>query len=138
MATDAGAGAGARRQARERALGLLYEAEAKDVSPSGIVADLPVEPDAFARQLVEGVEGRRVEIDGLLGTHAIGWTLERMPVIDLALLRLATFELLGRPEIPVGVVISEAVELAKQYSTEESGRFVNGLLSTVAAAVRPG
>ncbi len=130
--------AGARRQARERALGLLYEAEAKGAPLSGVVADLPVEPDAFAAALVAGVEERIDRIDGLITAHAIGWTMERMPVVDRALLRLATFELLGLPDVPVGVVISEAVDLAKEYSTDESGRFVNGLLSAVAAEVRPG
>ncbi|MDG6938571.1 MAG: transcription antitermination protein NusB, partial [Nitrososphaerota archaeon] len=66
-----------------------------------------------------------------------GWALERMPAVDRSLLRLATFELLGRPDTPTGVVISEAVELAKEYSTEESGRFVNGVLAALAAVTRP-
>ena len=60
-----------------------------------------------------------------------------MPVVDRALLRMATYELLARPDVPTGAVISEAVELATQYSTEESGRFVNGVLATIAAVVRP-
>jgi N utilization substance protein B len=129
---------GARRQARERALGLLYEAEAKDAAPSLVLADLPVAPDAFAAELVSGVESRRAEIDALLSAHAIGWSVDRMPTVDRSLLRLATFELLASPRTPTGVVISEAVDLAKQYSTEESGRFVNGVLSAVALEVRAG
>jgi N utilization substance protein B len=137
--TPAGDGAaGERRQARERALGLLYEAEAKDLPPDEVVDDLPVAPDAFAAQLVHGVQARGAEIDALIGAHAIGWGMERMPVVDRTLLRLATFELLARPEVSVGVIISEAVALAKQYSTDESGRFVNGVLSAVAGATRPG
>ncbi|HET9070860.1 MAG TPA: transcription antitermination protein NusB, partial [Acidimicrobiales bacterium] len=64
------------------------------------------------------------------------WSVDRMPAVDRSLLRLATFELLGRPDTPTGVVISEAVDLAKEYSTEESGRFVNGVLAAVAAEVR--
>lgn len=128
--------AGVRRQARERALGLLYEAEVKDDAPSGIVADLPVAPDPYAVALVEGVEAHAAEIDRLLAAHAIGWSVDRMPAVDRSLLRLATFELLGRPDTPTGVVISEAVDLAKEYSTEESGRFVNGVLAAVAAEVR--
>ena len=76
------------------------------------------------------------EIDELIAGYAIDWTLDRMPVIDRTLLRMATFELLARPDVPTGVVISEAVELAKVYSTEESGRFVNGVLASIAAAVR--
>jgi transcription antitermination protein NusB len=129
---------GGRRQARERALALLYEADAKGTSPTAVVGDLPLAPDRFAAELVQGVEAREAEIDQVIATHSIGWSVERMPVIDRTLLRLATFELLGRPDVPTGVVISEAVELAKQYSTDESGRFVNGVLSAVAGAVRPG
>jgi N utilization substance protein B len=129
--------AGSRRQARERALALLYEADAKDVTPGKVIAELPVAPDAFVIALVSGVEERSVEIDALLARHAIGWSVARMPVVDRTLLRLATFELLGRPDVPTGAVISEAIDLAKQYSTEESGRFVNGVLSAVAAATRP-
>jgi N utilization substance protein B len=130
------AAVGARRAARERALGLLYEAETKALAPSQVIAELPVPPDRFANDLVVGVEAREAEIDGLIATYAIGWTVERMPVVDRALLRLATYELLGRPDVPTGVVLSEAVELATQYSTEESGRFVNGVLSAIAAQVR--
>ena len=129
--------AGARRQARERALGLLYEAEAKGEAPTTVLASLPVDPDPYATALVKGVERHGDEIDRLIASHAIGWALERMPAVDRSLLRLATFELLGRPDTPTGVVISEAVELAKQYSTEESGRFVNGILGTLAGVARP-
>jgi transcription antitermination protein NusB len=130
--------AGGRRQARERALALLYEAEAKGTPPMTVVGDLPLPPDPFARELIEGVETRLSEIDKMIAEHSIGWTMDRMPVIDRTVLRLATFELIGRPDVPTGVVISEAVELAKQYSTDESGRFVNGVLSAVATAARPG
>jgi N utilization substance protein B len=129
-------GVGARREARERALGLLYEAEAKDLTPAEVVAALPLEPDEFALALVLGVGEHAADIDELLARFARGWTIERMPSIDRALLRLAVFELAHRPDVPTGVVISEAVELAKQYSTEESGRFVNGMLSSIAAELR--
>jgi N utilization substance protein B len=129
--------AGGRRQARERALALLYEADAKDVTPEVVIAELPVTPDDFVVALVVGVSQRTAEIDALLAEHAIGWSVDRMPVVDRTLLRLATFELLGRPDVPTGAVISEAIDLAKQYSTEESGRFVNGVLSAVAAVTRP-
>src|SRR5579875_538942 len=130
-------GAGGRRQARERGLGLLYEADAKGLSPRAGMEELPVAPDRFAAELVTGVQARAARIDELLAAHAIGWKLDRMPVVDRTILRLATFELLARPDVPTGVVISEAVEMAKQYSTDESGRFVNGVLSAVAAAARP-
>jgi N utilization substance protein B len=126
-----------RSEARERALLLLYEAEAKGGEPRDVVAHLPAAPDPLAAMLVEGVQDHRDEIDRLLSGHARGWTLERMPVIDRTVLRIATFELLGRPDVPTAVVIDEAVELAKRFSTDDSGRFVNGMLSAIAREVRP-
>ncbi|MGH9056696.1 MAG: transcription antitermination factor NusB [Acidimicrobiales bacterium] len=129
--------AGARREARERALSLLYEAESKGVAPGTVLSELPVTPDRYASDLVEGVERDLARIDALLAAHSIGWEIDRMPAVDRALLRMATFELLDRPDVPTAVVISEAVELAKQYSTDDSGRFVNGVLATVAGVVRP-
>lgn len=88
--------------------------------------------------MVSGVETNSARIDELISSHAIDWALDRMPVIDRTLLRMATFELLELDDIPTAVVISEAVDLAKQYSTDESGRFVNGVLAAVAAEVRAG
>ena len=129
---------GSRRAARERALSLLYEAEMKAVDPAAVLAELPSAPDPFVVGLVEGVGAHRAEIDSVLAGFAVDWPVERMPAVDRNLLRLAVFELRWRPEVPVGVVISEAVELAKAYSTEESGRFVNGVLAAVAAAERAG
>lgn len=126
-----------RREARERALSLLYEAESKDASPAEVLDGLPVPPDQFTALIVEGVGARQDELDAIIACHAIGWALERMPAVDRAVLRMATFELLALPDVPTGVVLSEAVELASRYSTEESGRFVNGVLSSVAGDVRP-
>lgn len=111
---------------------LLYEAEAKDLPPTELLAQLPVAPEPFVAELVGGVEHHRSRIDGVIGAKAIGWTLDRMPAVDRNILRLAIFELLERPDVPPAVAISEAVELAKRYSTEESGRFVNGVLAAVA------
>ena len=128
------ASAGSRREARERALELLYEAFAKDGDVSSVLSGLAVSPDPYAVSLVRGVESRAAEIDALISAHAKGWTIDRMPVMDRTLLRMAIFELLGEPDLPVAVVISEAVELAKRYSTEDSGRFVNGVLSAVVRA----
>jgi N utilization substance protein B len=127
---------GTRREARERALSLLYEADAKGVSPEAVLAELPVPPGPFVVDLVRGVAERRQQLDQLIGRYSIDWAPERMPVIDLTLLRMSTYELLARPDIPTGVVISEAVDLAKLYSTEESGRFVNGVLASIAAEIR--
>ena len=128
--------AGSRRGARERALELLYEAYAKDVEVSVVLADLVVVPDPYAVELVRGVEAQAAKVDALISEFARGWSIERMPVIDRAMLRIAVFELVERVDVPVAVVISEAVELAKRYSTEDSGRFVNGVLSAVATMAR--
>ena len=126
-----------RHQSRERALSLLYEAEIKGESPASVMDALPVAPDPFARELVEAVEDHEAECDALLEGASVGWPLERMAVVDRLVLRLAVAELLDPEGPPVAVVIDEAVDLAKAYSTEESGRFVNGVLSAVAAQVRP-
>jgi N utilization substance protein B len=128
---------GTRREARERALSLLYEADAKGLSPETVLAELPVPPAPFVAELVRGVAERREQIDRLIGRYSIDWRTDRMPVVDLTLLRMSTYELLAMPGIPTGAVISEAVDLAKLYSTEESGRFVNGVLASIAAETRP-
>lgn len=128
---------GPRHEARERSLSLLYEAELKSVEPSEVVQSLPASPDAFTLQLVEGVGRHRTEIDSLIADAAVSWEIERMPIVDRTILRLATFELLQQHATPVPVVIDEAVELAKQYSTDASGGFVNGVLSEIAGRLRP-
>jgi transcription antitermination protein NusB len=128
---------GSRREARERALGLLYEAHAKSLSPADLLAELPVAPDPFAADLVVGVGAHAARLDEIISRFSVDWTLDRMPVIDLTLLRIAVYELLERPDVPTGAVISEAVALAKSYSTDESGRFVNGVLGSIAMEVRP-
>jgi transcription antitermination protein NusB len=130
-------GLGSRREARERALSLLYEADAKACPPGEVLEGLPVPPDRFAGDLVAGVGDHLAEIDDRIRRFARGWALERMPVVDRTVLRMAIYELLYRPDVPTGVAISEAVELAKRYSTDDSGRFVNGMLSNIAEEVRP-
>jgi N utilization substance protein B len=127
-----------RSDARERALLLLYEAEAKNKGITDIVAGQVVEPDALTRLLVNGVDEHSGELDSLIRDHARNWSLERMPAIDRSVLRIAIFELAYRPDVPVAVVIDEAVTLAKRFSTDESGRFVNGMLSSIASKVRAG
>jgi N utilization substance protein B len=126
-----------RHQARERALSLLYEAELKDEPPSVVLAALVVEPDQYARVLLGAVEERQEEIDHLVDGAAIGWDIDRMAVVDRNVLRLAVAELLTQGDVPVAVILNEAVELATGYSTDESGRFVNGVLATLAARLRP-
>jgi transcription antitermination protein NusB len=125
-----------RREARERALGLLYEAETKGVSGADVLADLPVAADEFAAALVTAVDEHRERIDALLTEHARGWTLARMPALDRAALRMGTAELITRADVPTAVVLNETVELASRFSTDDSGRFVNGLLAKIATEVR--
>jgi len=127
---------GTRRQARELALSLLYEADAKSTSPSAVLDDFPIEPDPFAADLVAGVAKHGDEVDGYIRRFAKDWSLERMPVVDRNLLRIGVYELVHRPDVPTAAVISEAVELARRYSTDESGRFVNGMLGRIADEVR--
>ena len=127
-----------RRDARERALGLLYEAEAKGCTGAEVLDALPVVPDDFADGLVRAVDEHREQIDGLLSQFSKGWTLSRMPALDRAALRMGTAELLTRPDVPTAVVLNETVDLAKRFSTDDSSRFVNGLLAKVATEVRPG
>jgi transcription antitermination protein NusB len=126
-----------RSDARERALYLLYEAQVKDISPLDALDLQIVEPDELTALLVHGVTDHRERLDAAISARATGWSLERMPVLDLNVLRLGAFELAERPDVPVAVVIDEAVELAKRFSTDNSGRFVNGVLSALVADLRP-
>ncbi len=126
-----------RHQARERALSLLYEAELKGRTSTEVLDDLPVAPDVYTVALMREVAARSDEIDALVDGAAIGWDLDRMAVVDKNVLRLAVVELLAFPDVPTAVVLNEAVELASAYSTDDSGRFVNGILATLAEQLRP-
>ena len=126
----------ARSKARKRALDILFEAEQRGLSPLPLLRDrLPVaEPpiSEYSVSLIEGVVAHQARIDELLSSYAIDWTLDRMPPVDRGLLRIAVFELLWVDDVPDGVVISEAVELATSLSTDESPKFVNGILGRIA------
>ncbi len=129
-------GVGTRRESRERALALLYEAEQKGNQPlASIIDELPVPPEAFAGELVVGVSDHLEQIDTLISRFSERWSIERMPAIDRALLRVGTYEL-AHTDVPVGACISEAVELGKRYSTDDSHKFLNGMLARIAAEVR--
>ena len=125
-----------RREARERALALCYELEAKGETADVVLAELPAPPDEYTVTLVRGVGDHQGELDQWLGKYSERWAVERMPAVDRALLRIGSYELGYQPELPVGVVIDEAVELARQYSTQDSGRFVHALLARIADQVR--
>jgi len=123
---------GARSKARKRALDVLYEADQRGAAPLDTLRDRlalsdPPVPE-YSVHLVEGVVEHLVRIDELLETYAQEWTIDRFPAVDLAVLRIGTFELLWCDDIPDAVAVSEAVELAASLSTDESPAFVNGLL----------
>jgi len=125
-----------RHEARERAIGLLYEREARELRAAELLAQLPLTPNAYAVAAIEGIEDDQSEIDALIDEHADGWSVDRLPNVDRAILRLAVWELLSQPEVPPAVVIDEAIELAKEYSTERSASFVNGVLDSIARSAR--
>jgi len=125
-----------RREARERALELCFELEARNLDVDGLLAGLPVAPDPYTVKLVRGVDAHREDLDALLRKFSEHWAIERMPAVDRALLRMGGYELGWEPELPTAVVIDEAVDLAGRYSTKDSGRFVNALLARMAEELR--
>jgi N utilization substance protein B len=128
---------GKRRDARELALRVLFQVDMARVEPGAAMeasfSEGAHEEEAlsFARQLVLGAVQHRDRIDQVINHHARGWTLDRMANIDRNVLRLAIYEILYLPDIPPSVSVDEAVEMAKKYSTAESGRFVNGILGNL-------
>lgn len=137
MGRQPGDAIGSRREARETALGILYAAESRGEDPLAVLADQPVPPERYAADLVEGVAQHVDELDGLIDRYAEGWSTGRMPTVDLTLLRMAVFELAYRPDVPTPAVLSEVVALVADYSTERSGRFVNGVVVGIAGELRP-
>jgi transcription antitermination protein NusB len=128
---------GARSKARKRAVDLLFEAQLRKSDPVTLLADRVGSPDVppvndYTITLIEGVQAHLQRIDELLAEHSEGWTLDRMPAVDLAVLRLGLYELLWASDVPDPVAIDEAVQLAKMLSTDDSPRFVNGLLGRIA------
>lgn len=131
-------GLGGRREAREEALAFLYETELTGTPVADGLAARAAALEDYAVEMIEAVDAARAELSTLVGEHLTGWRLERMPIVDRVIALMAAWELRDRPDIPTGVVLSEAVELATQYCAEESPRFLNGVLRSVADAVRPG
>jgi N utilization substance protein B len=123
----------ARSKARKRALDVLFEAELRGEPVLEILGERAAEQTpplpAYTRELVEGVQAHRPRIDELLAAYAQGWALDRMPAVDRNILRIGAYELLWQDQVPDAVAISEAVQLARDLSTEGSPAFVNGLLA---------
>jgi N utilization substance protein B len=124
---------GARSKARKRALDVLYESELRSTNPTETLATRLAQADPpipeYTVDLVEGVLAHRAQIDELISQNATDWSLDRMPAVDRNIVRLGAYELLFRDDVPDRVAIDEAVELAKSLSTDESPKFVNGLLA---------
>ncbi len=125
----------ARSKARKRAVDLLYEADMRGTDAVSTLAERVAmsEPPVndYTVELVEGVAEHSERIDQILADYSDGWTVERMPGVDRAVLRIGIYEVLWRDDVPAAVAIDEAVELAKSLSTDESPRFVNGVLGRV-------
>ena len=128
---------GKRRRAREFALQVLYQLDIRKERAEEVLHQFWKENDAekevqnFTNILVKGVEEKRSEIDKLLTEYALNWDLSRMSVVDRSILRLGTFEILFLEEIPFAVSINEAIELAKSFGTDDSFKFINGILNRV-------
>ena len=120
------------------ALDILFQADVRGENPADALADWTSDDrdvPEFAAELVRGVAASTEELDGLIGEAAHEWTVERMAAVDRTVLRLAVYELLHRDDVPPGAAISEAVVAAKELSTEDSGRFVNGILGRIAREI---
>ena len=131
----------ARTKARKRAVDVLYEADLRSVDPLVVLRDriadgAPPVPEHAVR-LVEGVAEHATRIDALIDAHASNWSIDRLPDVDRAILRMAVYELLWADDVPDAVVIDEAVQLAKALSTDASPAYVNGVLGAILAAEVP-
>ena len=131
----------ARSKARKQALDLLYETDIRGTNVVDILAqrDIPAEgPDArpireYTRELVNGVSNNRRKIDELITTYAQGWDMDRLPAVDRNILRLGIFEILWAADIPTSVAIDEAIALAKELSSDDSSRYIHGILGRIAS-----
>lgn len=127
---------GFRRKSRELALQMLFQLDVNSDGPNWrkqfwALHPAPAEVKTFAEQLVDGVLEHKEEIDHLIQKHAVNWTINRMSIIDRNILRCAVYELMRLSDIPAKVTMNEAIEIAKRYSDEESGAFVNGILDHI-------
>jgi N utilization substance protein B len=127
----------ARSKARKRALDVLFEADQRGLDPVTLLADRLAGPGRvmpeYAVTVVEGVSAHAERIDELISTYSVGWSLDRMPAVDRAVLRIGAWELLYNDDVPAAVAIDEAVQMARNLSTDDSPGFVNGLLARLLA-----
>jgi transcription antitermination protein NusB len=134
---------GKRRRAREAALSLLYQLEFRPGKMPDVFRDYwvehpgPSEVQTFAEELVTGTLAHREAIDALITRHTDHWHFTRIALVDRNILRIATYELLFRKEIPERVILNEAIEIAKEYGSADSSRFVNGILDQIRVVTRP-
>jgi len=115
---------------------LLYEADQRDIEGDEVVEGQTLPPDEYAQLLVRGVRRMRHDIDALISEHSVGWTLERLAHMDRLVLEVAIYELMEQDAVPTAVALNEAVDLAHEYGTDDSGKFVNGVLASIARELR--
>jgi transcription antitermination protein NusB len=134
---------GKRRRAREVALSILYQLEFRPEKSEEVMGTFwadhrsPQEVGTYARELVEGILADREQIDSLIARYTEHWHFSRIALVERNILRVATYEFIFRKEIPEKVILNEAIEIAKQYGSEDSGRFVNGILDKIRTVTRP-
>jgi N utilization substance protein B len=133
---------GERRKGREFALQILYACDSSKLEMDEVLKsfwltnnEYSEDIKTFTEEIVRGTCSKMEEIDTIIGAHSTNWKVSRMGIVDRNVLRFAVYELLWRPDIPVRVTLNEAIEVAKQYGTEESGSFINGVLDKVAKTV---
>ncbi|MFQ5802133.1 MAG: transcription antitermination factor NusB [Candidatus Methylomirabilales bacterium] len=135
---------GKRRRARELALTILYQLEFRPEKPEELLDSFwadhrspPPEVGTYAKELVEGTLAHREEIDSLIAQYTEHWHFSRIALVERNILRVATYEFIFRKDVPEKVILNEGIEIAKQYGSEDSGRFVNGILDKIRAITRP-
>jgi len=131
-----------RTKSRKRAVDAVFAADIRGKSPVELLEDT-LEQNAerqnqdvifaYAKQIVDGIVSHKDEIDAYLEAYSQGWTIDRMPTLDRAIMRVATWEIVYNDDVPDSVAVNEAVELAKEYSTDDSPAFINGLLNKIAS-----
>lgn len=129
-------GFGLRREAREDALVVLYEIEIAGHSIEEALSSRAIPMSDYADDLIRGVQRDVAGIDHLLGRHLVGWSVQRLAIVDRILARVAAWELINRRDVPTGVVLSEVVSLATRYCGPESPRFLNGVIAALALEIR--